>query len=245
MSLKIMVVDNEEKTSKLMRAVATPNGHAVASFQDSETARQRGVCDHFDVVFAAMGLPTLNGVQLIGQLRQTKPNQDSTFVMLSAKEDVSAYREAFREGANFILAKPLAADRLTRMLGAMSEPGWKDRRPAARLPLFTPVTCKWNDKQISLHSMNISESGMLLQPSLDAAEGETLDLTFRIADVNATLNVAARIVRKDGTRRLGVEFTDLPPESRNAIRVFVMGRPLENSNPGIFSELGARRLYRR
>ena len=244
MSLKIMVVDNEEKTAKLVRVVATPQGHAVTAFQDSEAARVRGQRDRFDVVFAAMGTPDLNGIHLVNQLRNTPPNGQSTFVMLSAKEDVCEYREAFQGGANFILTKPLSADRLGRMLGAMSQAGWKDRRPTARLPLFTPVSCKWNGKQFSMQSMNISESGMLLQPAMEVAEGEKLELEFRIADVGATLNVIAEIVRRDGPR-VGVEFVDLPPESKNAIRVFVMGRPLENSIPGLFSDLGASRLYRR
>jgi hypothetical protein len=72
--------------------------------------------------------------------------------------------------------------------------------------------------------MNISESGMLLQPSLDVEIGEEVSLEFKIAEVNALLNVRARIVRKEGMERVGMEFIGLAPEDINAIQLYVMGR---------------------
>jgi hypothetical protein len=45
--------------------------------------------------------------------------------------------------------------------------------------------------------MNISESGMLLQGSLDAEVGQEVAVEFKLAEVGATLNVPGRIVRKE------------------------------------------------
>src|SRR5260370_34844043 len=109
------------------------------------------------------------------------------------------------------------------MLGAMDSCGWKDKKGAARLPLFTDVTCTWNDRQFPLRSMNISESGMLLQPSLDVEVGQEVRLEFKIAEVGTSLNVLARIIHKEGNDPVGIQFISLPQEDRNAIQLYVMG----------------------
>jgi len=110
------------------------------------------------------------------------------------------------------------------MLAAMDSPGWQGKRHAARLPLFTEVNCTWGDRQFPLRSMNISQSGMLLQPSLDAEVGQEVSLDFKITEVRASLSVHARIVRKEGTLRVAIEFIGLAPEDQNAIQLYVMGR---------------------
>jgi hypothetical protein len=42
MSLKIMVADDEPKTTQLMRSLATPLGHIVLPFGDYQEAGKRG-----------------------------------------------------------------------------------------------------------------------------------------------------------------------------------------------------------
>ena len=56
------------------------------------------------------------------------------------------------------------------------------------------------------------------------AVGEEVSLEFNFAEFRATLHVRARVVRIDGTERIGMEFIDLAPEDRNAIQLYVMGR---------------------
>jgi hypothetical protein len=145
-------------------------------------------------------------------------------VMLSATDDIGVLRKAFGEGADFVLTKPVAGGHLRSMLAAMDSPGWKDKRKAVRLPLFTEVNRKYNGREFSLRSMNISASGMLLQPTLDLEAGLEVSLEFKIAEIRASLNVRARIVRKEGAQRVGMEFIGLAPEDENAIQVYVMGR---------------------
>jgi CheY-like chemotaxis protein len=224
MSLKIMVVDHEPKSAQLLSAVATPLGHTVLPVGDYLAAGQRGETQRFDVAFVGMRLPELDGLEVARRIRKSEPNREALIVMLSATNDIASLRTAFGEGADLVLTKPVAADRLRRMLAAMGLPEWKNKRHAARLPLFTEVKCSWNDRQYPLRSLNISGSGMLLQPSLDAEIGQEVALGFKIAEVCASLNVLARIVRKEGTERVAVEFIGLAPEDQNAIQVYVTGR---------------------
>jgi len=191
MSLKIMVVDEEPRTAQLMRALATPLGHTVLHFENYQTAGERGEAQPFDVAFVGMQLPESGGLELAHRIRKSQANHGTPIVMLSSTADIPSLRKAFGEGADFVLTKPVHADRLRRMLAAMESPDWKHKRAAARLPMFSEVACTWDNQQHALHSLNISESGMLLQPSLDAAIGAEISVAFKIAEVRASLNLRA------------------------------------------------------
>ena len=102
----------------------------------------------------------------------------------------------------------------------------------------------WDEHQIPLRSMNISESGMLLQPSVDREVGQEVQLEFKIAEVRASLNPRGRIVRKEGAERVAIAFIDLAPKVRNAIQLYVMGRLKDITPPRDLSNIGPRRLFR-
>jgi CheY-like chemotaxis protein len=243
MSLKIMVADDEPKTTQLMRSLATPLGHTVLPFGDYQAAGQRGETQRFDVAFVGMRLPELGGLELAHRIRNSQANRQTIIVMLSTTEDIVSLRKAFGEGADLVITKPIPADRLRRMLAAMEDPQWKGKRHAARLPLFTDVMCTWNGQQFPLHSLNISESGMLLRPAIDAEMGQEVALEFKIAEVSASLKVPARIARKEGAEHVGVEFIALALENQNAIQLYVTGHLEEFTHPRDLSNLRPRRLF--
>jgi CheY-like chemotaxis protein len=243
MSLKIMVVDDEPLSQKLIRSLAAPLDHTVLTFEDIQEAGQRAETHRFDVTFVGMRMPQLEGLELARRIRNSQVNRETTIVMLSATDDIASLRKAFGEGADFVLTKPVTAGRLRPMLAAMDSSGWKGRRHAARLPLFTEVICTWNDRQFPMRSMNISESGMLLQPSVDVEVGQEVGLEFKIAEIRASLNVLARIVRKEGTERVGIGFIALAPEDQNAIQLYVMGRLKDLTPPRDLSNIGMHRLF--
>ena len=221
MSLKIMVVDDEPLTLKVMRSLAVPLGHTVLTVDDSQEATQQAEKQRLDVVF--LGMPRPDGLELAGRILNSHTSSDTTVVMLIATNDIESLRRAFGAGVMFVLPKPIAPSRVIPMLNAIESPVWKVRRHAARLPLFTEVICKWGDRDFPMRSRNISETGMLLQGSQEAEVDQKVSLEFKIAEVRASLNVHARMVRKEGTERVAIEFMDLAPEDQNAIQLYVMG----------------------
>ena len=244
MSLKIMIVDDEPVSLQLMRSVAVPLNHTVLAFNNSQEAWQRAEKQRFDAVFVGMRPAQPDGLELARRLRDSQLNHETAIVMLSASEDIEIFRKAFGEGADLVLTKPLTAARLRPMLASLESDGWRGRRQKVRIPLFTEVNCKWGNRQLSLRSMNISEGGMLLQPAPDLEDGQEVSLEFKIAEVRASLNVRARIVRKVGTEQVGVEFSDLAPEEQNAIQLYVMGR-LKGEAPPKELHISQGRLFRR
>lgn len=243
MSLKILVVDDEPGSLKLMRSLVVPLGHKVVTVDDSQKAEQEVEKQRFNLVFVGIRMPHGDGSELARRIRNSQLNRETTIVMLSPTNDIEVLRKALSAGATFVLTKPIAAANLMPMLTAMESSGWKERRHAVRLPLFTEVNCKWGDRQFSLRSVNISETGMLLQPSVDVEEGQEVSLEFKITEIRASLNVRARIVRKDGMERVGVEFSGLAPEDQNAIQLYVMGHLKGQTPPREGPRIGMRRLF--
>jgi CheY-like chemotaxis protein len=241
MSLKIMVVDDEPLSARVIRSLAVPLGHKVLTFGDSAEANQQAQNQRFDLVF--VGMPRADGLELTQGLHRARTGVETTVVMLSAVDDVEIYRKAFGAGASFVLPKPIAGARILEMLAAMETPGWKNRRHAVRLPLFTEVSCKLGDRELPMRSMNISESGMLLQTPEDVETGREVSLEFRLAEFGVGLILQGRTVRKEEPNRIGVEFTGLAPEEQNAIKLYVIGHAKDNAPPTAPTDFRLRRFW--
>jgi CheY-like chemotaxis protein len=245
MPLKIIVVDDEPESLKFMRSLTNALGHYVQTFDNSQEAWQCVEKKRFDVAFVTMCAFELEGPALVRRIRSSHPNGETTIIMLSATANIDSLRKAFGEGADFVLTKPVLAARLRAMLMAMEAPDWRSRRRTARLPMFTDVICRWNDRHFPLRSVNISESGMLLQPSVEIAVGQEVELEFRIGETPAALHVLARIARKEVNERVAVAFIGLAPEEQNAIQLYVLGRLRDNApRRDHLSDIGMPRFFR-
>lgn len=221
MPLKILVIDHDQQTTSLVRAIASPLGYAVLPLQDYESAASLTQEQRFDAIFVGMCSPDQGEAEVVGRIRASEPNRKSVIVAVSAKEDVRVLRGAFAQGADLFLVKPVPGDRLRRMLAGFAE--WKDNRHAARLSFLSEVLCSSDARQFQLHSMNISETGMRCKPAPDLEIGAEVALEFKIKELRASLTVCARIVRKEGAESVGFEFVGLAPEDINAICVYVTG----------------------
>ena len=223
MSLKIMVVDDEPVSAKLIRTLAVPLGHTVLTFEGSEVDGQRAEAQRFDVAFLGTRKSEMDGIELARRVRNSQPNRETTIVILGATDDVAMLRTAFGVGVQFVIPSPVTAARVAPMLKAMGSPGWKTRIHAARLPLFTEVRCQYGGRNIFMRSLNLSESGILLQRSGNVEVGQEVELKFEIEEIKTSLNLRARVVRVEGLERTGMEFIALKPEHRNAIQLYVLG----------------------
>jgi CheY-like chemotaxis protein len=235
MSLKIMVVDNEKLSLQVMRSLAVPLGHTVLTHEESREALQQAEKQRFDVVF--LGMPRPDGLELANRMGSPRPSSETTVVMLSATDDIEMLRKAFGAGASFVLRKPIAASQIVPMLNAMQTPDWKTRRHASRLPLITQVQCTQGDLNFLMRSINISESGMLLESSHDVELGVDVSVQFEITEVGASLDLRARPVRKQESSRVAIEFIELAPENQNSIQLYVMGRLNPRTSPRVSVDL--------
>jgi two-component system chemotaxis response regulator CheY len=122
--LKILIVDDEPGTRLLVTEALQRLGHTVLQAGDGDEGMRAYTFHHPDVVITDWAMPGLDGTALTAQIRAA--GDDSTYVMLlSARADDAALREAVQAGADDVLAKPpnpaeleralIAAQRLTKL----------------------------------------------------------------------------------------------------------------------------------
>ena len=221
MSMKLMVVDDDPAALELVKALVEPLGYEVLALADSRQAAERVNEQKFDGIFVDVQMPDLNGFELTKLIRASRLNSRVPIVMITALEDIETMRQGYKAGVTFFLTKPFNPEKLRGLLLAMGNAMLRDRRRHIQLPLSTAVTCRWGNEQAELASVNISESGMLLESSSGLDSGQEINLDFTLPAGQKHLSLRAKIVHKEPPNIIGVQFHDLTSEDQDYIRQYM------------------------
>jgi len=110
--------------------------------------------------------------------------------------------------------------------GSRMAPGRNDRRRSPRLELKIPVDYGSVDAFFSEFSSNINEGGMFIEMEVPAELDTPVQLQFRLPGANEPVQVSGRVAwrsdgKSEGPPGVGIEFQDLPHETREAINRIV------------------------
>ncbi len=132
-------------------------------------------------------------------------------------------RAGFKAGISFFLGKPPDLNRLGALLRLMKQQMLLEKRRYIRLPVRTVVHCSQGKRQFKSVSLNVSESGMLLEDSGGVDVGQELQLRFSLPLIPDVLNPSVRVVRKERSGHTAVQFLQPSPEDRRVIQDFIAG----------------------
>lgn len=109
---QIFVVDDEPMLLELATVILEPQGFAVRTFRDPELVVEafRKASPRPDLLITDYAMHTMNGIQLVEQLRQIEPRQKILLVSGTVGEDVFSDSPAKPDK---FLAKPYQAHQLT------------------------------------------------------------------------------------------------------------------------------------
>lgn len=223
MALKILAVDNDEEVLKLIREVAGLQGCEVSAFKTGLEAAHQVHHQKYDGAFVGASIPYMDGFVLVQLMRSSPSNNRVPIVMLTDYGDVKTMRRAFEAGVTFFLNKPLDPKRMKGLLTGMRGAMLVERRRYARLPLRTIVQYSAEKKQSKALSVNVSQTGMLLESSGGLSLGQAAELLFELPDIPGKLNPRANVVRKEPSDRTAVRFQKLSPEDQKALADFIAG----------------------
>jgi PAS domain S-box-containing protein len=118
MTRKIMVVDDNAATRRMVRNALVRCGHDVIEAPDGATARTLMRTEHPRVVLQDLMLPDADGFELVGELRRLARGTDVSILAFSGF--VSELDEARISTVGFddIIAKPIAPSRLVPLIEA-------------------------------------------------------------------------------------------------------------------------------
>ena len=107
---RLLVVDDDEASCRLVEAAFASEGLDVLVAYDGPSGLERALRDKPDVVFLDVHLPGRDGLQILDQLRAARPTLP--VVMLTASREVKHAVRALQGGAFHYLTKPIDHDEL-------------------------------------------------------------------------------------------------------------------------------------
>jgi DNA-binding response OmpR family regulator len=119
MSMRLLVVDDEDPMMNLLKDILQASGGDVVGLTDSAEAAEWVEREKFDGLFLDALMPNLDGFELTRRARASSLNNKTPIVMLTGLDDVHTMRRAFKAGASFFLGKPITLDRVRNVVGAM------------------------------------------------------------------------------------------------------------------------------
>ena len=113
--LKVLVVDDEPPIRKLLRMGLGTQGYQIIDAPNAKAALDL-MADEPDLVILDLGLPDMQGLELLRQIRQLR--EDVPIVVLSSRGDEVAKVEALDLGADDYVTKPFGMDELLARIRA-------------------------------------------------------------------------------------------------------------------------------
>ncbi|MBV8890164.1 MAG: response regulator [Alphaproteobacteria bacterium] len=108
--LRVLVVDDEPAILRFLRAGLTAQGYIVSEAQEGRTALSIAERGAVDLLVLDLGLPDLDGLEVIRRLRERK--LDVPVIVLSIRNDERSKIEALDLGADDFVTKPFGIDEL-------------------------------------------------------------------------------------------------------------------------------------
>lgn len=109
MSTKILVVDDEPQIRRALQTALRANGFDVLIAEDGQAALDATAMNGPDIVILDLGLPGLDGMEVIRRLRSWSP---APIIVLSARDAEREKVQALELGADDYLTKPFGMHEL-------------------------------------------------------------------------------------------------------------------------------------
>lgn len=120
--MRVLVVEDEKVSSKMLEGILKPYGVCVSSessedgFELFMTALEAG--EPFDVICLDVGLPGLDGIELLDEIRHTEEEKGiigeagAKVFVVSGACDLNTFVDASEAGCTTFLCKPIDAKKI-------------------------------------------------------------------------------------------------------------------------------------
>lgn len=106
---RVLVIDDELSIRRLLKVALRAHGYEVAEAGSGQEGLERAACWHPDVVVLDLGLPDLDGLEVLGRLREWSA---APVIILSVREQEGEKIAALDAGADDYVTKPFGLGEL-------------------------------------------------------------------------------------------------------------------------------------
>lgn len=117
LSLRILVVDDDELSRRLMRVILTHEGHRVDVAANGLEALEAVKNNKFDIVFMDLHMPDMDGMESSRKIRAWEDGDSHTFIVALTASYLPEIGEAlFEAGMDNYISKPFDVTQVQRLL---------------------------------------------------------------------------------------------------------------------------------
>ncbi|ASR47648.1 DNA-binding response regulator [Paenibacillus kribbensis] len=118
MKKSVLIIDDEEKISRLLQLELSHEGYAVEIAQTGKEGLEKALAHTWDIIILDVMLPELNGVEVLKQIR--KVDNHTPVIMVTARNTTTDKVSGLDGGANDYITKPFEIEELlARMRASM------------------------------------------------------------------------------------------------------------------------------
>jgi len=114
--VRILIVDDEKAIRRTLRASLASRGYIVTEAATGTEALEKSVSSHPDVIILDLGLPDIDGIEVIGEIRK---RAKTPIIILSVRDEIADKVAALDAGADDYLTKPFGITELLARLKAV------------------------------------------------------------------------------------------------------------------------------
>ena len=116
----VLLIEDNVDACETLRTLLTMEGHTVVTANDGSTGLAQALARTFDVVICDIGLPGLDGYEVVGRLRSAATGARPYLIALSGYCQAEDRARALDAGFDQYLVKPVAPEALLAVIGAIS-----------------------------------------------------------------------------------------------------------------------------
>lgn len=119
--MRILIVDDNEASLQSLSMVLSDLGHEPQGVLSADAALRRLDAEHFPLVITDIRMPGMDGLELLGQLKERPRGPAQDVVIITGHGDMETAIEALRKGAYDYLNKPINARELAAVVERSAE----------------------------------------------------------------------------------------------------------------------------
>jgi two-component system cell cycle response regulator DivK len=119
MSRKILIVEDDPRSLKMIRMTLRPYGYSLLEATDGEEALKVARSDKPDLIIMDLRLPKVSGLEVTRQLRQMSDLNHISIIAITAYAMKGDKEKAISAGCDAYVAKPINTRELPRLITEM------------------------------------------------------------------------------------------------------------------------------
>jgi CheY-like chemotaxis protein len=227
MALAALIVSHDAEAVQMLAQILQDRGLEPEHCDDPEAAAAHLA----EQRFAMLVIDCENEIEALNLATSARAaSVNNTTLIVALVDTRNETRELFDRGVNFVMYKPVSAERASQSLQAAWSLLPRERRRKERTHVSTQASITFattEDDPVPL--LNVSEDGIAIHSQNKMPPPCRVYFQFTLPGQSATLRLAAEVIWQDWRGRVGLHFAHVPQTSRRVLDEWLRKNPNSRS----------------